>query len=387
MAPMIAFALLVVMGCVALVLERLWLDSAIVETQSAADAAVIAAGRQLADDLLLRSTESSELRMLRAREAAAEIACANPAAGEPVVLDTAADGDIRFGRLIDNADVGLTQFLETAVKPTTVVVTARRTRKKNNPVAVLFQELTGRSGSDVTARAEATINNRVVGLRPFNGIPIPAMPLAILKHDSTGHRAETWDAQIESGRGEDRYRFDAESGKVLEAADGIPEIVLISAKPGGDPHDANMQMIVDLGHDPQGDPLQRQIIGGWQSNDLHEFGGELRFDQESHEFGALGIVGDETRSALEQMIGHCRICLLYTEHRSLGHLGFGRMTCVQMVAGRVMSVRPRTDGSCEIVFQPGVLTTRTAVLDDKPRSQPSNPPMRNRYIYKLQLTQ
>ena len=206
--PLIAVALLVVMAAIALVLDRLWLDAAMVELTGTAESSALAAGRQLAGDDLLRPGKASQHRIDQARQAAARIAERNLVAGHPVTLDTDPDGDIRFGRLVLDQESGRTKFLQTRSNPSTVVVTAKRTRSRNNPLALLFAQLTRQPAGDVATRVEATIDNRVIGVRPFDGVAVPGFPLAILKSDPEGKRKDTWDAAIEQRCGQDRYSFD-----------------------------------------------------------------------------------------------------------------------------------------------------------------------------------
>ncbi len=98
--PAVAIALLVVMAGLALVLDRLWLDTADLELTTAAEAAALAAASELANDDLLKLNAVPELRFERARAAAAWIASQNLVAGSPVVLNTDPEGYIRLGRLL-----------------------------------------------------------------------------------------------------------------------------------------------------------------------------------------------------------------------------------------------------------------------------------------------
>lgn len=384
LAPAVAVCLLVVLACVALILDRLWLQAAHLELWTAAEAAALAAGQELADDGLLRTNSGGSRRLDAARSAAAAIARKNRVAGIPVRLDSRSEDDIRFGRLVRQPRTGATVFLETDHHPTTIVVAARRTRARGNPVALFLRELTGQPAGDVVAIAEASIDNRVVGVRPFAGTPVPALPIAILLRQP--EREDTWEAQIVEGRGPDRYACDESTGRIVGNPDGLPEIVLHSMPTGGASSAANMQF-VDLGSDLRSGSLAKQIARGWAAEDLADWRGELRFDRGPVPLTSSAAVIGEPVDALRQTVGQCRIGLLYQNHRPSGTTGLGRLDCVGVIAGRIMDVRIGQKRACEIIFQPGVLTTPTALLTDDAPDSAASKSGRNPYIYKLHLTQ
>ena len=72
--PAIAVALVAILGASALVLNRLWLDMAHTELRTAAESAALAAGRELANDDLLRKDFNPDAHAMKARLAAARIA-------------------------------------------------------------------------------------------------------------------------------------------------------------------------------------------------------------------------------------------------------------------------------------------------------------------------
>lgn len=384
LAPAVMVALLVVMIAVALVLDRLWLDNAAVEMNAAVEASALSAARQLVTDDLLRDAPETERRLIRAREAAAQIARENTVAGQPLEL-----GDnVRFGRRIVDPESGSTRFLQTETNPNAVVVTGRRTRSNGNPVATLFRHLTGHPVADVTRLVEASFDNHIVGFRPFQGVPVPALPLAILADDPQRRRTDTWSVQIEQRAGSDNFKYDPVSGRVSRGTDGIPEIILKSLPAGGDPADTNVQL-VDLNSDFQPDALTRQIERGWNADDLAQWNGGLRIPDSIQPYVTItssGRITDNIPDELAKLIGQCRICFLYRDHSLAGSEGFGAVDCYGFVAGRVMSVNVSPDDGCEIVFQPGVMTTRTAL--PAPSSAPTEQRAKwaNRYIYKLQIT-
>ena len=385
LTPVIAIALLVVMAGVALVLDRLWIESAMVELTACAEASALAAAGELASDDLLRQESDIELHLKRARKQAYNIAARNLVAGKPVFLDASSEGDVRFGRIVKNAESGRFRFLETKNSPLSVLVTAHRTRSRNNPVALLCRAVTHLPAADAVQRAEASIDNRVLGLRPYSGVRVPALPIAILDADPSTDRLDTWNEQIERRAGGDRYAFDPVTGRVSQRSDGIPEIVLTSMKLKGEASDANV-LLADLGTNLRNAGLTRQIERGWSSSDLSRFGGALMLDGESPVLTIGALIAREQVHTMKNMVGRCRICLLYRNHEASGHAGFGSARCVGFIAGRIMSIRTLEKEACEIVFQPAVVTTRTAVLSANFPDTNGGNEIRNRYVYKLHLT-
>jgi hypothetical protein len=383
LTPMIAAALLVVMAGMALVLDYLWLSGAEVELQSAADAAAVAA-RNLADDDLLRENVDLKNRLIRAREAAKNIAAKNSAVGTPVSLESEDGGRIRFGRVVVQESTGLFRFLETHHQTTSVKVTARRMRNTHNPVAMLLSGSFGHPYADVAVQSEATIYNDVVGFRAFEGAPVPILPLAILEK-APEKNSQSWVNQIEQRRGKDCFAFDLASGTVLEQSDGLTEIVLKSGSSAG--HE-NFHLL-EIGESYGYDSLFDQIARGWTIEDLEQTEGDLFFNRSSSpvSISCSNQLNSAVVSALENVIGQCRIFLLYGKHHKHGHQGWGTVECMRPVAGRVMSVNYGENRCIEIVVQPCVLTTKTAVLHREVASNGSDDFPANPYIYKLQLTQ
>lgn len=364
-----AIALVVVCSAAALVLNRLWVDAARVELSAAAEAAALAAAAQLADDDLLCDDRDSEERVRRCRAAAADIAARNRVAGRPVQLDVTPGGDIRVGRRIRDA-AGNEVFLETNVDPTIAAVFAARLRSRGDPLALLFRGLTGCPDADVVAGAEASIDGRIVGVRPFAGANVPCVPLAILEHDGTDARQDTWTVQIEQRLGADEFGFDTQSGLVIHADDGIPEITL-KADPA-DVAQANMHWI-HFGSGLPGVRLAEQIHAGLSTDDLIHYRGELRFDSGPLPVTAAHVDAHLYEDALRGLIGEPRICLLYV-CTTTG----GPVTTTRLVAIRIMAMRADANGRPEIVVQPSVISTRTALIDETADPNP--------YIYKLHLT-
>lgn len=396
MALAAMMSLLVIVGGVALALDRLWLDNAKTELEAAVEAAALRGGQVLASDDLLRLDVDSEARLERVRQEAGKIAAENRIAGKPVELDLAPEGDVRVGRLVYRERSGEDVFIETTERPTSVVVRGLHSRSRNNPVATLLNGATGNEGADVSALSEATIDDRIVGFQPLDGVPIPALPLAILRAVREGDARESWQIQIEERQGADLYGYDEQTGEVTEGADGIPEIRLRSAARRGDPEKANVHLF-DVNGSSTVEELTQQMQVGWGDADLPGQLKELRFDEGLQDFETINGIHGASPRVLKELIGQCRIIFLYDNFLATGRSGAGRIAVSKAVAGRVLSVRLLEDDGCELIVQPGVMTTRTAILADemgglkndrrnKRDWNKDSEKLANRYIYKLQIT-
>ena len=389
-------SLLVIIGGVALALDRLWLDNAKTELEIAVEAAALRSGQLLASDDLLRPDADIESRLQHARHEAGRIARENFIAGKPVELNVDAQGDIRFGRLIHRERTGEYVFVETTDSPTSVVVRGLHSRSRNNPVATLLNGATGNVGADVSALSEASIDNRIIGFQPLAGVPIPALPLAILENAKDGDTRESWADQIEDRQGLDQYGYDEQTGEITRGSDGIPEIHLLSVLRRGDPDKANVH-VFDVNGSSTIDGLRGQFPDGWTEQDLPKRLTEFRLNEGTDEFDTVDGIHGSTPRLLEETIGQCRILFLYENFLANGRSGAGRIEISRPVAGRVLSVEVLQGDGCKLIIQPGVMTTRTAILIDDDAGSNSDWPDRrgsadnseqvaNRYIYKLQIT-
>jgi hypothetical protein len=380
MIPAIAVAMLVIGGALALVLDKLWLDAARAELQTAGEAAALAAATRLADDeRLMDSVDPSRLSQgaLLAAQKAAE---SNTVAGSPLQLTGPIEDYVRCGELMVDPATGAQTFRQTDVLPTSVQVQVFKLRTLGNPVARLFGGWVGESGGDAIALAEASLDDHVVGLRPFEGGNVPALPMALLANDPSGERDDTWAVQIEQRQGADSYSFNAGTRAVELGPDGLPEMVLHVRQPGESADKANVQLI-DLGTRFVDDDILRQVRDGWRIGDLADFGGELPTTNVGVILDSSVVVPDASIVALAGLIGQKRIIGLY-ENSNVTDAGRGRLNLVSIVAVRVLSVD--ATGS-QIIVQPTVLATRTAVIDGPFGAASPTAPV-NPYIFKIALT-
>lgn len=363
----------------AVVLDRLWIDAARIELLTAAEAAALASAAGLATDERLREPADFDRLTADARDAAIRVAAENTVAGQFLRLNAEPGSDVRIGRIVRD-DAGRDVFLETDNDPTSVAVFATRQRSGSNPVALFLRDASSAPQPAVRVVAEASIDNRVIGVQALAGGTIPALPLAALEIDPAGTQPETWVHQIEQRAGGDRFRYDADSGLVVEGRDGLTELVLLSAPAAASPQSASAANVRLLNFDTslRDDRLARQIESGLSADDLADFDGQLRFDSGPLSLEGRPTIDPATRAALLASIGQSRICFLFAANGTRPDVA----DVPRIVAARIMSVRAANDDRVEIVLQAAVISTRTALLSDAAESTAGNP-----YIYKLQLTQ
>jgi hypothetical protein len=385
-APLAAVALVVGVSGIALALDRAWIDIAQVELTTATDAAALAAARELVGDDLLRPGSDVAARVSAARAAAIEVASLNTVIRQPVTLH---DSDITFGRLVYDSSSDTNVFLQTELVPRTVVVTGIRERSRSNPIALVMRGLAGRSTAELGRWSAATVDNRLVGVRAATGLVVPAMPLAILGNDPTGARFDTWQFQIGAGQGTDNFGYDATTHSVTAGPDGIREIVLTGSA-GTTTGKASNMCLVDFSGTYDSTRVYTMILHGWTKNDLAPLRSGMTLASLPISVAASSVIAGPDGEALAQMIGECRICLLYRPVAgSTAPIGKGQVSITGLVAGRIMSLVQSSAQALTIVFQPGVLVTRaaeTVAEIDSPADAAQSTVTGNPYIFKMTLT-
>jgi hypothetical protein len=210
------------------------------------------------------------------------------------------------------------------------------------------------------------------------------LPLAILAKDPQGLRKDTWQVQIEQRQGPDMFGFDAATGKIQPGPDGIPEILLHASSEGG-AQTANMAFFDvhgQVGHFP----LAEQIQYGWSPADLERRDGRFVFTAGPELFHARCLISKTSAAAVRTILGECRGAMLYQSVVATNDKNSCRIQSAGLVAGRVMAVQDLGSGKYQLVFQPGVLATRSAVLPAD-LGLATTDAAANPYLYQLKLTQ
>jgi hypothetical protein len=145
------------------------------------------------------------------------------------------------------------------------------------------------------------------------------------------------------------------------------------------------------------DELLQHVRNGWTNLDLPKRFPELRFDQGPHQVETVSGINGPVPRVLRDSIGQCRMLFLYDRFMPTGRSGAGRLQLTEAVAGRNLTVEVLEGDGCELIIQPGVMTTRTAILASQDEYSKTNEQenrtiegrseqVANRYIYKLQIT-
>lgn len=383
----VAMALLVVGACLALVFDRLWLDAAQIELQAAAEAAALAGAGQLASDARLQPPPVDLITP--ARDAAIATGQKNFSVGTSVNLQDGDNGDVQIGTIEMSSENGHPEFVSDTERPTTCVVRAARLISRGNPVALFFRELTSNTRGNVQAIAEASIDNRIIGVQPSDKSPVPALPLAIMYAHSDPRRQDTWKNMIDMRLGTDLYGYDATTGEVTTGPDGIPEITLHTTYSSADAEEAAKAnlLTMDIGTGMVESRVASQIKTGWTVSHLKSFGEEFRTDQGPQILDVDAASATPVMEELQQLVGQARICGLYINHQPTSNV-IGTATVVNLAAIRILAIQEQGPTQMKMTVQPAVIATRTALLSSHEaawRSGDGNEKT-NPYIFKLFLS-
>ncbi len=181
-------------------------------------------------------------------------------AGRPLELEM--DRDVSVGAYAASATTGERELLTNVADPRTVVVLPAFLKNRGNPLALLIRGLHGPDVAELTYRAEASVDNRVRGVRPLDGSCVPALPIAILRRELTDERRPSWETDIESRKGADNYGFDLETLRIVDSPDGIPEIELTAGATADEGREANLA-VLGLGNELRGSLVAGQIAKDW----------------------------------------------------------------------------------------------------------------------------
>lgn len=407
--------LVVVLGIIALVLDRLWLDMASEEAQGVAEAAALAAARELASDDDLRFPEPApEERIRLARTSAENVATMNRVAGQPFDLDSTA-GDVQFGVKLKVDGTDEIRFVETIHAPRHVRVTAQRSHARGNSVSLFLRGITGVEAGEIRAISEATIDNCIVGMQSVGGTKVPVLPMSILWNDPTGRQKATWREQIVLRRGQDHYRYNITERKVEAGSDGIPEIVLSCESPESTNGTSTALLAATIATSgaagagifaadalagktqpnlvflrfpgPAGETsVPQQIQQGLGSENLDRYDGRILITPPLPKYSASLTFNQTVSVAMQSILGECRAAFIHSEMVEDGSEGNAEVQSAGLIAGRVMAVIETGPSQYQLVFQPGILATRCAMtVSDLPDANWQVP--ENKYVFQLKLSQ
>lgn len=338
------------------------------ESQNGADAAALAAARELAtDDLLTRNQKRAEDRVARARKAALTLGHENFANGERLDLDANLandqDGDLVFGRL-DHPKGGT--FRVVSRNPADWVgdqINAVQVTTRQSPVR---SPVGGGSDRDLRTRAVAMIDHRVVGFRPNDDQPIPLMPIGVFT-DHLGEVQHGWDYQLRRVR-QDELRFDYQTKRFGPGNDEIPEIPVLIGTRGPGPVGVPA-VFLQLGAESFVETVGQVRTGVTRAQLGRKYGSGLVL-ADDNTVAVAGSPdcpesGNEARQLIDGALaelaasGEVRIWPLFSEVDEENSL----VRVNGWVAARVVSVGRTEGGGIKLILQPAVLAHRAVVTE------------------------
>jgi hypothetical protein len=99
--------------------------------------------------------------------------------------------------------------------------------------------------------------------------------------------------------------------------------------------------------------------------------------------GLRGVDCNVIAQSLRTVLGQNRVVFLYERVEGEARSHVATLQVTRMVAGRVMFVREISDCECELILQPSVLATRSAVAATDETGSACE---KNKYVANLRLT-
>jgi len=262
----VAIAMVVMIGFVALVIDGGRLYVARTELQRAADASSLAAALDMFPDVHNDYVQD----ITSGYEWASTIAGKNSCMGESVSIVAEQGYDVTFGWLEDPTDLtdSFTTYTPLGYYNAVRVLARRTPSSPGGQVPLTLAQFMGHNQSSVSASAVAVLDDRFVGYRPPVIGTTPLIPLTILK-SSEENPEDTYDYQKEHG--DDNFGYDPDTGEIVNS-DGIPEIRLFPQKGGGqiagESAPGNFG-ILNIGVGNQGEStIEEQILNGVSRHQL-----------------------------------------------------------------------------------------------------------------------
>lgn len=338
------------LGFLAFSVDVGYLAGARAEMRRTADAAALAGGWELFNQLQ-NGTDTTASRAA-ARLTAAQYVAANRVANSQMSVDSGTlSPDLQFGYM--SSLLSTAPLTQNASLPFMAVrVSVQKNAQSNGEVPFFFGKIFGDSGQDMTSSATSALAQSV------NGFALPAGGNATLQLLPFALDESTWDA-LQSGCGSDNYRYDASLQKVVTGSDGKREMNLY---PQGTGSPGN-RGTVDIGSSNNSTAdIARQIVYGVSSADLAALGKPLQLDS----YGTMTLNGDTGISAgvkdeLASIIGQTRVIPIF---RSVcGNGNNAQYTIVKWAGIRILAVKlTGAMNSKYVMIQPAPLVCRNVTV-------------------------
>ena len=205
--PLTAVLLVFLLGLGAFAVDVGWMAVTQSELQNAADVAALAAAGTLMDgyvDYNLPGNSANQASILTSAQAAArtkakEYAGYNGAGGLSSL--TLLDADVEFGTT--NTSGAYSAYGPGSAYPNTIKVTLRRDSTANGTLNLFFGKVLGKSTTDLTATASATIYEAAINTIPGGTLPVT-------------YNVNDWNNFVATGKDPD--------GTISKASNGYPEL-------------------------------------------------------------------------------------------------------------------------------------------------------------------
>ena len=360
----------------------LWISCLRNQAQNCAASAAISAGHRYLSDDMLRGWQQPfeyEGRMARCREAAVEmVELSRRGTTLPPISEEQVEVHWGDGQTASNDPALLV--------PEKIVVSFDR-RDAPYSIASFFSGLAGKRASGLSVSAAVSLEHAPAAFQPSASASVPMLPFSIcddvlpVEDGQTPATAGYWSANIESGTGRDLFSWDPNTHAFHDGPDGLPELkVSIYGTTSGSGPDAFIPLCFrKISPAASGPAITKWIKNGLDLNDLKTFGVEqITFP------GALPTASISLQdqgacmSALQSKIGEpCIVCLSSAEGQESGA---GSLKLKRPVAVRIVQVRQSASKMVDLILQPCVMATSTAVTSNATGSS------LNRYVYSVRLT-
>ncbi len=227
---LISVSITLLMLLVALSVDIGWIVVAEGQLQHTSDSSALAGAALLRDKDALYGTPDQSDDIPISREYSRQYVEYQTVTSRSITIDpneaNNIDGDIVVGYLADPTNQSSVLEIDSIPKYNSVQVETKLSQEINGPLGLFLGAITGSNDVEVTTRATATLDDRIVGFSVNDGESLPMLPFTIWK--------DTWYDQRHSPPPDgmtswDNYRV--EDGVVSYGSDGIPEIYAAMFKP------------------------------------------------------------------------------------------------------------------------------------------------------------
>lgn len=368
----LAAALMVsVMGFAALVVDLGFIMVVRSQMQTAADAAALAAGGELASGYGPGATLTQSAMMTKAQTSGQTLASANGMLDRATAyLDPARD--LTFGKRTWNGESGKWEYQWGVGPYDTVKATIHRdqnpvntgvTVQPDGPLNLFFARALGNKTAAYKSTAIAALKPGVgVRVAPGSSGTCDVLPIALDQ--------QTW-TNLLAGTGSDNYSYDPATGTVSAGSDGVLEVNIYPTGSSNLP--PGNRGTVDFGscNNSTAD-LSRQIRYGLNASDLSHFpNNELNFES-----GPMIINGDTGISAgikddLASIIGKPRAMPLFTAVSGPGNNAM--YTIPKLVGVRIVYVKlTGSPSQKKVVVQPATFVSKQVITSNTQEIQPDS---------------